>query len=63
MDESTTNALKDLYSFYCGQKLTKEERNIFVEGTLEDVRDNFDMLMSYCAKDVHATQQASFYNR
>ena len=59
MEESTTNALKDVYAFYCGETLSKEERNVFVNGTFDDVRRDFNNLMDYCANDVYATHQAS----
>ena len=59
MEESTTNALKDVYAFYFGKTLSKEERNVFVNGTYNDVRRDFNNLMDYCANDVHATHQAS----
>lgn len=50
-------SLKDVYSLYCNKELSKEERNVFTEGTLEDVRNGFQELMGYCANDVKATYE------
>ncbi|XP_012523768.1 DNA polymerase subunit gamma-1, mitochondrial [Monomorium pharaonis] len=52
---TSLNSLVEVHKLYCGYEIKKEARNLFVEGTIEDVRDNFDMLMSYCASDVVAT--------
>ncbi|XP_036321152.1 DNA polymerase subunit gamma-1, mitochondrial [Rhagoletis pomonella] len=54
--QSSLNSLVDVHRLYCGgELLSKEPRNIFLEGTLSDVKDNFQMLMGYCAGDVEAT--------
>ncbi|KAL4228151.1 hypothetical protein ACF0H5_013584 [Mactra antiquata] len=53
---SSLNNLKDVHALHCGGKeLDKDPRNIFIEGTTEDVRENFQELMHYCADDVIAT--------
>ncbi|XP_074037535.1 DNA polymerase gamma, catalytic subunit tam isoform X1 [Leptinotarsa decemlineata] len=52
---SSLNNLVDVYKLYCGKKLKKETRNIFVEGTIRDVKDNFQEVMQYCSMDVEAT--------
>jgi DNA polymerase gamma 1 len=54
------NNLKDVYAFYCKKNpdfdpLKKEVRDVFVEGGFNDVRIDFQNLMSYCARDVKAT--------
>uniref|UniRef100_A0A182K7I2 DNA polymerase subunit gamma-1 n=1 Tax=Anopheles christyi TaxID=43041 RepID=A0A182K7I2_9DIPT len=55
-EQSSLNNLSDVYALYCGGKpLAKAKRDTFVEGTLQDVRADFDSLMSYCAADVRAT--------
>ncbi|XP_062539605.1 DNA polymerase subunit gamma-1, mitochondrial [Armigeres subalbatus] len=54
--QSSLNNLADVYQLYCGAKLDKEKRNIFLEGSLADVKDNFQSLMNYCAGDVMATK-------
>jgi len=62
-DFGTLNSLKDVYEFYCRKSdksltsLSKEDRNVFVEGTLDDIRADIQNLISYCAKDVKATRQ------
>ncbi|XP_038218981.1 DNA polymerase subunit gamma-1, mitochondrial [Zerene cesonia] len=52
---SSLNSLSEVHKLYCGQPIDKQTRDIFVEGTLEDVHNNFQTLMSYCAGDVIAT--------
>uniref|UniRef100_A0A182MJW0 DNA polymerase subunit gamma-1 n=1 Tax=Anopheles culicifacies TaxID=139723 RepID=A0A182MJW0_9DIPT len=55
-EQSSLNNLADVYALYCdGKQLTKTKRDTFVEGTLPDVRADYDSLMSYCAEDVRAT--------
>ncbi|EGI69294.1 DNA polymerase subunit gamma-1, mitochondrial [Acromyrmex echinatior] len=55
--QSTTslNSLIEVHKLYCGYEISKEGRNLFIEGTIKDIKDNFSMLMSYCASDVVAT--------
>lgn len=54
--QSSLNSLAEVYKLYCGKELKKEPRDIFIKGTLEDIKENFQYLMSYCAGDVVATQ-------
>ncbi|KAG7522282.1 DNA polymerase subunit gamma-1 [Solea senegalensis] len=55
---SSINNLADVHSLYVGgPPLKKEAREIFVKGTMMDVRNNFQELMQYCAMDVEATHQ------
>ncbi|XP_076308537.1 DNA polymerase gamma, catalytic subunit tam [Tachypleus tridentatus] len=55
-DISSLNNLVDVYSLYCGgARLDKSARDIFVTGSLNDVRQNFQELVHYCAQDVKAT--------
>lgn len=56
-EDGTLNNLKDVYAFYCKQEMTKEARDIFVKGTMQDVRNNFQDLLTYCAKDCDVTHQ------
>jgi len=37
--------------------IEKDSRQIFVKGTPEQVIENFNSLMVYCAKDVFATYE------
>ncbi|XP_033823740.1 DNA polymerase subunit gamma-1 isoform X2 [Periophthalmus magnuspinnatus] len=55
---SSINNLADVHALYVGgPPLQKEARDIFVKGSMSDVRSNFQELMQYCALDVKATQQ------
>ena len=51
------NNLVDVHQLYCsGQKqISKDPRKVFEKGTLKDVNENFQDLMTYCANDVIAT--------
>ncbi|PFX16645.1 DNA polymerase subunit gamma-1 [Stylophora pistillata] len=52
------NKLVDLHHLYCGgDELDKSLVKIFVDGTLDDVRANFQDLVTYCAHDTAATQE------
>ena len=56
LSQSSLNSLSEVHHLYCGgSKISKEERNVFVEGTLHDVRKDFQNLMTYCSNDVAAT--------
>lgn len=57
--QSSLNNLGDVYRLYCNQELDKEARNVFVEGNMKDIYDNFQKLTDYCAKDVLATHSIS----
>ncbi|XP_037027495.1 DNA polymerase subunit gamma-1, mitochondrial [Bradysia coprophila] len=53
---SSLNSLLEVYKLYCnGATLDKEQRNLFFEGELSDIRENFQSLVKYCATDVLAT--------
>uniref|UniRef100_A0A3Q3X4M6 DNA polymerase subunit gamma-1 n=1 Tax=Mola mola TaxID=94237 RepID=A0A3Q3X4M6_MOLML len=55
---SSINNLADVHALYVGgPPLQKEAREIFVKGSMTDVRNNFQELMQYCAMDVEATHQ------
>lgn len=43
MEVGTTNSLAKLYEFYCGKELDKSTRDLFVEGTLKDILNNFQV--------------------
>ncbi|EDW27333.1 GL21087 [Drosophila persimilis] len=58
LEQSSLNSLLEVHRLYCGgEALSKEPRNIFVEGTLDQVRHNFQLLVNYCAGDVEATHR------
>lgn len=52
---SSLNSLSKVHNLYCGSELDKDEREMFVTGTLKDIQENFQSLMTYCANDVIAT--------
>uniref|UniRef100_A0A1B0EW77 DNA polymerase subunit gamma-1 n=1 Tax=Lutzomyia longipalpis TaxID=7200 RepID=A0A1B0EW77_LUTLO len=55
-NQSSLNSLSEVYKLYCdGGELKKDERELFMEGSMEDIRSNFQDLMTYCARDVVAT--------
>eukprot|EP00795_Rhopilema_esculentum_P006484 gene6484-11938_t len=56
MDIGSLNNLVDVYALYTNNGvLSKTIKDLFVEGTLADIRDNFQECVGYCAKDVQAT--------
>ncbi|KAM9533249.1 DNA polymerase subunit gamma-1 isoform 1-T1 [Guaruba guarouba] len=55
---SSINNLADVHALYVGgEPLQKEARELFVKGTMTDIRNHFQDLMSYCARDVQATHE------
>ncbi|XP_039579192.1 DNA polymerase subunit gamma-1 isoform X1 [Passer montanus] len=55
---SSINNLADVHALYVGgEPLEKDAREIFVKGTMADIRTNFQDLVSYCARDVQATHE------
>lgn len=56
---SSLNSLVEVFKLYCGSEknetIDKQARSVFVDGTLDDIRYDFQNLMSYCASDVVAT--------
>jgi DNA polymerase gamma 1 len=57
-DKSSLNNLNDVHKLYCGgNNLDKSSRDIFVKGSLKQVADNFNELVTYCANDVKATHE------
>lgn len=56
--QTSLNSLKEVHKLYCHKEtVKKEQRNIFMEGTLKEIRDDFQNLMTYCANDVIATNE------
>ncbi|GIX84290.1 DNA polymerase subunit gamma-1 [Caerostris extrusa] len=52
---SSLNNLGDVYNLYCKGEIKKAEREIFVTGTLSDIKEKFQELSAYCAQDTWAT--------
>ena len=55
MGAASPGALHNLYKLYVDKNLDKHPRDLFVKGTLEEIRREFQSGISYCAKDVMAT--------
>lgn len=56
-EQTSLNSLVEVYKLYCKKNLSKEPRNIFMEGSYSDVIENFQDLVQYCALDVLATRE------
>lgn len=56
---TSLNSLTEVHKLYCEKekRLDKQRRNIFMEGTLKEIRDDYQNLMNYCASDVVATNE------
>lgn len=53
---SSLNSLVEVHKLYCeGKELSKATRDLFVEGTIQDVKNSFAECMQYCSDDVEAT--------
>lgn len=58
LEYGSMNSLADVYKLYCGKQLhSKETRDVFVKGSLDDVRNDFQSLMTYCSNDVMCTHE------
>eukprot|EP00040_Diaphanoeca_grandis_P036764 m.236119 g.236119 ORF g.236119 m.236119 type:complete len:1061 (-) comp33675_c1_seq1:74-3256(-) len=55
--QSSPPSLKLCAKLWCDADVSKEARNIFVNGTMTDVHDNFQELMLYCVEDVDTTHR------
>lgn len=55
MKNSSMNKLSDVADFYCGIKMEKQLRDHFATLNVNELRNLFQSLMSYCADDVIAT--------
>ncbi|XP_012941525.1 DNA polymerase subunit gamma-1 [Aplysia californica] len=55
---SSMNNLRDVHQLHCGgEAIEKSKRDVFMDGTMMDVREQFQDLMTYCANDVKATHE------
>lgn len=57
LEITSLNNLADVYHLYCGGHHEKSSRDVFVQGSLTDIKNQFDELMNYCASDVVATHK------
>ena len=55
MGTASPGALHNLYRLYVGKNLDKLPRDLFVRGSLDEIRREFQSGISYCARDVMAT--------
>ncbi|ODV81855.1 mitochondrial DNA polymerase catalytic subunit [Suhomyces tanzawaensis NRRL Y-17324] len=55
LNKGSPNSLANVYKFHWGQDLDKSDRDFFSGLDPAQVVENFQKLMSYCAKDVEAT--------
>ncbi|OAD61214.1 DNA polymerase subunit gamma-1, mitochondrial [Eufriesea mexicana] len=53
--ETSLNSLEEIHKFYCGSKINKSIKDVFINGSLAEIKEDFNSLMSYCANDVIAT--------
>ncbi|KOX70898.1 DNA polymerase subunit gamma-1, mitochondrial [Melipona quadrifasciata] len=53
--QTSLSSLAEIHKFYCGSEISKESRDTFVNGTLANIKEDFNSLMAYCANDVIAT--------
>ena len=63
VSQTAMNNLRDVYTLYCENEsrsmpLKKFKRDVFVQGTMQEVRDDLEELMTYCANDVAATHRS-----
>ncbi|GFV04103.1 DNA polymerase subunit gamma-1 [Trichonephila clavipes] len=54
---SSLNNLADVYNLYCKGEIKKDDREIFISGSLSDIREKFQESAAYCAQDTWATFQ------
>jgi DNA polymerase gamma 1 len=54
-DQTSMASLADLCKHHLGLNLDKQQRNIFVNGTLSEVKENLEALIKYCAYDTYIT--------
>ena len=54
-ENSSLNGLAEVLKLYCDRHLDKAARDVFIDGSLDEVRQQFQTSMSYCASDVSAT--------
>jgi DNA polymerase gamma 1 len=55
IEQGAMSSLKDVVKLHLNLDISKETRETFIKGTVEDVVEEFDDLIDYCAKDVEVT--------
>ncbi|GMM37030.1 DNA-directed DNA polymerase gamma [Saccharomycopsis crataegensis] len=54
---TSTNSLADVAKLHCGITMSKVDRDYFKTEDKQEIIDNFQKLMNYCATDVATTQE------
>lgn len=55
--QSSLNGLSDVHKLYCGKAIEKKTRDLFVDGDIKEIREQFQEVMNYCCGDVEATHR------
>lgn len=59
LNKGSLNSLANVAEFHCGIQMKKDLRDTFSSTEINDVIDNFQELMDYCADDVVATYKVT----
>ncbi|OBA21261.1 hypothetical protein METBIDRAFT_78284 [Metschnikowia bicuspidata var. bicuspidata NRRL YB-4993] len=59
LNKGSPNSLANAAEFHCGITMDKAARDFFSSTDLNEIIDNFQYLMKYCAQDVDATYQVT----
>ncbi|KAF8003814.1 hypothetical protein HF325_001262 [Metschnikowia pulcherrima] len=59
LNKGSPNSLANAAEFHCGITMDKQARDYFSSQDLNDIIDNFQPLMAYCAQDVYATYKVT----
>ena len=51
MTVSSPNALDNVYKLYCGNDIDKSARDVFVKGSISDIRNQFQVMTIYETTD------------
>lgn len=52
---TSTNSLAEVADLHCGIRMNKQDRDYFKTENVIEIRENFQKLMHYCARDVEVT--------
>lgn len=59
LNKGSTNSLASAAEFHCGILMLKDPREFFSSTRIDDILENFQLLMNYCAQDVDVTFKVS----
>ena len=56
------NNLNDVHKFYCEDKkrIDKEARNVFVKGTMNDIRTDFQVIINFAIINIFKLKKTTF---